>query len=163
METFRNLGMVFICAYCIERTSVGNTECSIVSVHSVVLVQCISDCVEWQSMWEKSENERLVRIWKRADRWCSFTLSICDKNCHIIRWIESDSFYGYVSAITNHGKTTSAKKNSGRKSTLTERVVVHWGLFRKITHFLHHWWQQNWRFYFHKNCPTWVSQIQQPG
>jgi transposase len=26
-----------------------------------------------------------------------------------------------ISAYTNHGKTTSAKRNSGRKSTLTER------------------------------------------
>jgi transposase len=26
-----------------------------------------------------------------------------------------------MSAYTNHGKTTSAKRNSGRKSTLTER------------------------------------------
>jgi transposase len=26
-----------------------------------------------------------------------------------------------MSAFTNHGKTTSAKRNSGRKSTLTER------------------------------------------
>jgi transposase len=26
-----------------------------------------------------------------------------------------------TSAYTNHGKTTSAKRNSGRKSTLTER------------------------------------------
>jgi hypothetical protein len=27
-----------------------------------------------------------------------------------------------MSAYTNHGKTTSAKRNSGRKTTLTERV-----------------------------------------
>jgi transposase len=26
---------------------------------------------------------------------------------------------------TNHGKTTSAKRNSGRKSALTERGIVH--------------------------------------
>jgi transposase len=29
--------------------------------------------------------------------------------------------YKVMSAYTNHGKTTSAKRNSGRKSTLTER------------------------------------------
>jgi transposase len=28
-------------------------------------------------------------------------------------------------AYTNHGKTISAKRNSGQKSTLTERVIVH--------------------------------------
>jgi transposase len=27
----------------------------------------------------------------------------------------------FMSAYTNHGKTTSVKRNSGRKSTLTER------------------------------------------
>jgi transposase len=30
-----------------------------------------------------------------------------------------------MSAYTNHGKTTSAKRNSVRKSTLTESIVVH--------------------------------------
>jgi transposase len=30
-----------------------------------------------------------------------------------------------MSAYTNHGKTTSVKRNSGRKSKLTKRFVVH--------------------------------------
>jgi transposase len=30
-----------------------------------------------------------------------------------------------MSAYTNHGKTATAKRNSGWKSTLTERIVVH--------------------------------------
>jgi transposase len=30
-----------------------------------------------------------------------------------------------MSAYTNHGKTTSAKRNSGRKSTLAESIVAH--------------------------------------
>jgi transposase len=30
-----------------------------------------------------------------------------------------------MSAYTNHGKTTSAKRNSGRKSTLTEEIFVY--------------------------------------
>jgi hypothetical protein len=29
------------------------------------------------------------------------------------------------SAYMNHGKTTSAKMNNGRKSTLTEEIVIH--------------------------------------
>jgi hypothetical protein len=49
----------------------------------------------------------------RRDRWCTFSWSICDKNYHITRCIESDN--------TSHGKTTSAKRKSGRNSTLTER------------------------------------------
>jgi hypothetical protein len=35
-------------------------------------------------------------ILKGTDCWCAFSWSICDKNCHIIRCIESDSFSGYV-------------------------------------------------------------------
>jgi transposase len=41
-----------------------------------------------------------------------------------------------MSAYTNHGKTTSAKRNSGRKSTLIERELC--TLFRKITELLLH-------------------------
>jgi hypoxanthine phosphoribosyltransferase len=33
---------------------------------------------------------------KRTDHWYVFSWSICDKNCHIIRHIESDTFYGYA-------------------------------------------------------------------
>jgi hypothetical protein len=58
--------------------------------------RCISHCVEWQSVWKKSENGGLIRFWKRTDRWYAFSWSICHKICHIIRCIESDSFYGYV-------------------------------------------------------------------
>jgi hypothetical protein len=60
---------------------------------------------------------------KRTDCWYAFSWSICDKNCHFIRCIESDCFQGYVGKHESRGdkKTTSAKRNSGRKSTLTER------------------------------------------
>jgi hypothetical protein len=44
-----------------------------------------------------------------------------------------------VLPYTNHGKTTSAKRNSGRKSILTERGRrTLRGLFRKITVLLLH-------------------------
>jgi hypothetical protein len=45
---------------------------------------------------EISENGRLIRFWKRTDRWCAFSWNICDKNCYIVRYIENDSFWGYV-------------------------------------------------------------------
>jgi hypothetical protein len=45
---------------------------------------------------KESENGRLVRFSKRAERWCAFSWSNYDKNCHIIRCIDSDSFLGYV-------------------------------------------------------------------
>jgi transposase len=45
-----------------------------------------------------------------------------------------------MSAYTNHGKTTSAKRNSGRKSTLTERDrrILRRIFFRKITELQQH-------------------------
>jgi hypothetical protein len=42
------------------------------------------------------ETGRLVRFWKRTNRLCAFSWSICDKSCHIIRCFESDSSWGYV-------------------------------------------------------------------
>jgi hypothetical protein len=38
METLRNRGIEFVFVRCIETTLVGNTECSSVCLHSVVLV-----------------------------------------------------------------------------------------------------------------------------
>jgi predicted transcriptional regulator len=44
-----------------------------------------------------------------------------------------------MSAYTNHGKTTSAKRNSGRELTLTERDRhTLRTMVRKITQLLHH-------------------------
>jgi transposase len=65
-----------------------------------------------------------------------------------------------MSAYTNHGKTTSAKKNSGRKSTLTEiyrcmlkRIVLknHRTTAERVTAELN---IHLWRPCFHKNCPV---------
>jgi hypothetical protein len=96
METLRNWGIEFVCVGYTERTSVGNIECSSVRLHSVVLVS-VHRWLCWVIVHVKeSENGRLVRFWKRSDRWCAFSWSICDKNCHIIGCIESDSFQGYV-------------------------------------------------------------------
>jgi hypothetical protein len=38
MGTLRDCGIEYVCVGYIERTSVGNTECSSVYVHSVMLV-----------------------------------------------------------------------------------------------------------------------------
>jgi transposase len=44
-----------------------------------------------------------------------------------------------MSALTNHRKTATAKRTSGRNSALKKEIVVHWkGLFRKITELLQH-------------------------
>jgi hypothetical protein len=49
-----------------------------------------------------------------------FSWSICDKNCPLLGVLRA-SVSKVMSAYTNHGKTTSVKRNSGQKSTLTER------------------------------------------
>jgi hypothetical protein len=36
---------------------------------------------------------------ERRQNFGALSWSICDKNCHIIMRIESDSFYGYVDGI----------------------------------------------------------------
>jgi hypothetical protein len=106
-----------ICVGYIERTSVGNTECS-----SSLCLHCVSALVIVlsDSPVKKSENGRLVRFCKRTDRRCAFRWSICDKNCHIIRYISRATVSKVMSAYKNHGQT-SAKRNGGRKSKLTGR------------------------------------------
>jgi transposase len=44
----------------------------------------------------------------------------CDKNATLLS-VSRMTVSTVMSAYTNHGKKTSAKSNSGRKSTMTER------------------------------------------
>jgi len=63
------------------------------------------------------QNWRLVRFSKRTDFWCAFRWSICNQNGHG----ESRAAVSNVMmAYSNHGKTSSAKRNSGRKLKLSE-------------------------------------------
>jgi len=41
------------------------------------------------------QNGRLHRFSKRIDCWCTFSWSICNKNCHFIRCIQSSRFQDY--------------------------------------------------------------------
>jgi hypothetical protein len=121
MQTLRNWGIECICVGYIESTSVGNTECSSICLHYVVLVS-----VHWWLYWviarvKEWENGRLVRFWKRADRWCAFSWGICDKTATILGVSRAIVSKTMSAAYTSHRKTTSAKRNSGRKSTVTER------------------------------------------
>jgi hypothetical protein len=69
---------------------------------------------------QESENGRLVRFLKRADCLCAFRWNICDKNCNVIRCIESDSFQGYV-YIHKSWEDNINEEEQWAKSTLTER------------------------------------------
>jgi len=49
----------------------------------------------------------------------AFSWSICNQNGHFVRCIQGSSFQGYDD--THHGRTSPAKRNSGRKPRLGER------------------------------------------
>jgi hypothetical protein len=74
---------------------------------------------EWQSVWKNRKVGDLSGF-ERGQRVGTRAAGASVTKPHIIRCIESKSFWGYVD-YTNHGKTTSAKRNSGRKSKLTDR------------------------------------------
>jgi hypothetical protein len=49
-----------------------------------------------------------------------------------------------MTAYTNHGKTSSAKRNSGRKTNWVKGIIVQWrGLCLKIIELLQQRWWQN--------------------
>jgi hypothetical protein len=121
-----------ICFGYIERTSVGSTECSpTVCLHSVsALVIVLSD-----SPCERIGNGRHVRFWKMADCCFAFNWSICGKPSTLLG-VSRATVSKVMSAYTNHGKTSSAKWNSGWKSILTERDRRTLRRFRKNTELL---------------------------
>jgi hypothetical protein len=119
METLRNWGIEFVLSTLKELQLASLNVLPFVYTLQC-MCQCISDCVEWQSMWENwkmgdlSDFERGQIVGARLAAasvikiatWLSVTRATVSKT---------------MSASTNHGKTKSAKRNSGRKSTLTER------------------------------------------
>jgi len=62
------------------------------------------------------QNGRLVRFWKRTDCWCEFSWSGCNYN-----GVSSAAAAVVITPYTDHGKTSSAEGNSGRKPKLSER------------------------------------------
>jgi hypothetical protein len=63
---------------------------------------------------------------ERGHRWCAFSWIVCDKNCHIVRCFESDSFKGYVGIQESWEDNISeeeqwAKINIDRRSSYTEK------------------------------------------
>jgi hypothetical protein len=68
--------------------------------------------------------------------------------------VQRETAYKVMSAYKNHGKTTSAKRKSGRKPTL----IGSYGAFlEKITELLQQkWcrWQQNWAYIYLAGCDS---------
>ena len=66
------------------------------------------------------QNGRLVRLSKRTDCWCAFGCNICNQKATLLG-VSRAAFSKVMTAYTNRGKTSSAKRNSGRKPKLSER------------------------------------------
>jgi hypothetical protein len=83
------------------------------SAHVSALVVVLSDSpCERIRKWDLSDFER--------GQICAFSWSICDKTATLLS-ASRVKVSKVMSSYTNHGKTTSAKWDSRRKSTLTER------------------------------------------
>jgi len=61
------------------------------------------------------QNERLVRLSKRTDCWCLVRVSATKMTTLL-------GVSTVITAHTNHGETSSAKRNSDHKPKLSERV-----------------------------------------
>jgi hypothetical protein len=59
-------------------------------------------------------------FWNKTDCWCSFSWCTCEKTA-ILLSVSRETVSKVMSAHTNHGKTTSAKRNSEPKLAMTER------------------------------------------
>jgi len=66
------------------------------------------------------QNGRLIRFSKKTDCLCTFSWSICDQNSHLLG-VPRAAVSKVTTAYTNHGKTSSAERNSGQKPKLIER------------------------------------------
>jgi transposase len=65
------------------------------------------------------QNGRLVRFSRRAD--CARLAGISVTKLATLLGVSRTAVSKVVTVYTNHGKTSSAKKNSGQKSKLSER------------------------------------------
>jgi len=91
----------FVCLHCVVPASM-HYRLRLVTIHMKV-----------------QQNGKLVRFSKKTDCWCVFSWSICYQNGHFIRCIRA-AVSKVMTAYKNHGKTSSAKRNSGQKPKLSE-------------------------------------------
>jgi hypothetical protein len=73
-----------------------------------------------ESSCKESEMGELSDFEKRTDNSCAFSWSICGKTATLLGVSRATVSKVMSAAYTNHGKTTTEKGNSERKSTLTE-------------------------------------------
>jgi hypothetical protein len=92
-------------------------------------------------MW-KTRKMGDLSDFERRHRYCTYSWSICDKSCHIIRCIERLCRHTLIMGREHQRRGTVGENQHWQK----EIVVYGDGLFRKITEPLQHRWQQKWIF-----------------
>ena len=81
-----------VCVGCTERTLVGS---SVILLFVLCSASVIALQIVFSNCMKVLRNGRLIRFSERSDCWCAFSWSICNKNSHFIRCIQSSSFQGY--------------------------------------------------------------------
>jgi len=111
-----------VCVGCTERTRV---VC--ILRYSFVCLHC-GVPVSMQYTWclvtvhmEIQQNRRQVIFSKRTYCWCEFSWSICNQNGHLLD-VSRAAVSKVMRAYTNHGKTSSVKRNSGRKKKWVQEM-----------------------------------------
>jgi transposase len=129
-ETLQNSIIAFVYVGYIKRTSISN-ECSSICLHSVVLVESAFVIVLSGSPCERNGKWETCLIFERGQMVGVHLAGASVTKVATLLGVLSARVSKIISANTNHGKTTSAKRNSGRKSALTEsecctlkRIVV---------------------------------------
>jgi hypothetical protein len=140
METVHNTGMKLFVWATLKEHELCVSYVILLCVYAVVPV---SMQYRWSSVkvrMEVSQNRSQVIFSKRTYCWCKFRWSICNQNGHLLGVSRAD-VAKIMTAYTNHGKTSSAKKNNGRKTKMSARYGGRLSL--KIIELLQQRWQQN--------------------
>jgi hypothetical protein len=63
---------------------------------------------------------KVMQMGGLTDFWRAFSWSVCNRNVHFIRFIQSSGVQG-CDGVHRSGKTSSAERNSGKKPKQSER------------------------------------------
>jgi hypothetical protein len=120
METLDNIGIIF-CIGCTEITlPVGFFCSSCVCLHCVVPVSMHYRLCLVIVHIKVLKNDRLVRLSKRTDCRCALAAAFVTKTATLLG-VSRAAISKVITAHTNHGKTSPAKKNCVQKLKLSER------------------------------------------